>query len=80
MPATCAQENPVAFSDPEPSSWTCWPCCTVSVAGACATTGSDGKAAPLTFTGAVSVPPLDEVTVMKAGGCRSAPRLNVALP
>jgi hypothetical protein len=32
VPATCAHEKPVAFSDAEPSSWTCWPCCTVRAA------------------------------------------------
>ena len=80
VPATCAQENPVAFSDAEPSSWTCWPCCTVSVAGACAVTGSAGKAAPVTVTGAVPEPDLDEVTVTKPGGSRSVPRVNVAAP
>jgi hypothetical protein len=36
VPATWAHEKPVAFSDPDPSSWTGWPCCTVSAAGACA--------------------------------------------
>ena len=52
VPATCAHEKPVAFSDAEPSSCTCWPCCTVSVAGACAVTGSGANAAPVTVTGA----------------------------
>ena len=80
VPATCAQANPVAFSDAEPSSCTSWPCCTVRVAGACAITGSAGKAAPVTITGAVPEPDLDEVTVTMPGGSWSAPRVNVAAP
>ena len=49
------------------------------MAGACAVTGSGANAAPVTVTGAVPEPDLDEVTVTAPGGTWSV-RSNVAAP